>query len=158
MNEDKNREAITTFYNAFRNKDSKTMASCYHPDATFCDPVFSDLSYDELTAMWAMLCERGENLTIRFEEPFRRDEQYIVAWTADYEFGTKKRRVLNQITANIVCVDGKIFRHRDEFSFFRWSVQAFGPVAFLTGWTPFFKNKVQAGAMKSLAKYMKTKH
>ena len=50
--------------------------------------------------------------------------------------------------------DGKIWRQRDRFDFYRWSRQAFGMTGVLLGWTGFLRGKVQAEAAKGLAIFM----
>ena len=38
------------------------MAACYTDDATFADPVFTDLQRQEPGAMWRMLTARSQDL------------------------------------------------------------------------------------------------
>jgi hypothetical protein len=61
--------------------------------------------------------------------------------------------VLNLIEATLTLDDGLIRTHRDRFSFWAWARQAFGPVGFLLGWTPWFQAKVRAEALRGLAAY-----
>lgn len=49
--------------------------------------------------------------------------------------------------------DGLIINHKDSFNLHLWAKQAFGFKGWLFGGTKFFKNKFQAEARKSLAKY-----
>jgi hypothetical protein len=58
------------------------------------------------------------------------------------------------IDADFEFKDGKIFRHRDHFDFWRWSRMALGTSGLLLGWTPFLKNKVQTTAKARLRKFM----
>ena len=46
-----NAELLTGFYNAFAERDGAAMASAYHPDAQFSDPVFPDLRGPQVGAM-----------------------------------------------------------------------------------------------------------
>ena len=46
---------IRRFYDAFAALDGAAMAACYHPQASFSDPVFPDLRGAEPGAMWRML-------------------------------------------------------------------------------------------------------
>jgi len=48
-----NAALIDGLYRAFRDRDAKAMAACYHPDAAFRDPIF-DLKGQEVADMWAM--------------------------------------------------------------------------------------------------------
>src|SRR5436190_2219712 len=45
--EDPNDALIQRFYAAFAARDGAAMAACYAPDATFSDPVFTDLKGEE---------------------------------------------------------------------------------------------------------------
>ena len=54
------RETIERLYKAFAELDSKTMAACYAPDATFEDPVFNLRGRTHVGGMWAMLCSAIE--------------------------------------------------------------------------------------------------
>ena len=51
---------IHTLYSSFAQRDYKTMAECYHPEARFKDEVF-ELKGNEIAAMWHMLCVRGKD-------------------------------------------------------------------------------------------------
>ena len=51
-----NQQTLQTFYSAFAKLDADTMATCYAPDATFDDEVFSLRGRDEVMGMWRMLC------------------------------------------------------------------------------------------------------
>ena len=58
-------DLLQRFYAAFAARDGEGMAGCYHPEARFSDPVFSDLRGDEVGAMWRMLTGRGVDLVVR---------------------------------------------------------------------------------------------
>ena len=60
----------------------------------------------------------------------------------------------NIIDAEFEFKDGKIFRHDDQFDFWRWSRQALGPAGLLLGWTPILRNKVQKTARKGLEDFI----
>ncbi|MEM1221108.1 MAG: nuclear transport factor 2 family protein, partial [Bacteroidota bacterium] len=55
---------------------------------------------------------------------------------------------------NFQFKDGKIIDHKDEFSFWRWSSMALGPVGTFLGFTPFLQNKVKKMTRKLLTDYM----
>ena len=60
-----NAELLTGFYAAFAAKDGEAMATAYHPEATFSDPVFTDLRGTQIGAMWKMLCGRATDLKVQ---------------------------------------------------------------------------------------------
>ncbi|MFX7804557.1 nuclear transport factor 2 family protein, partial [Acinetobacter baumannii] len=74
-------------------------------------------------------------------------------WVASYTFSATGRKVINRINANFEIEDGKITKHTDSFSFYRWSSQALGLIGILLGWTPFLQQKVQKNARQSLTAY-----
>lgn len=145
---------IQDFYTAFQQKDSAAMQACYAPDARFADPVFRDLNYKETCAMWAMLVSAGKDLELSFSDVNVQENQASANWQATYTFSATGRKIINNIQANFELRDGKIYRHQDQFNFYRWAQQAFGATGYLIGWTPFFQKKVQASARRSLEKYM----
>lgn len=131
------------------------MQACYAPDARFSDPVFRDLNYEETCAMWAMLVSAGKDLEVTFSDVNTTGGGRASAnWQATYTFSATGRKIVNNIQATFELQDGKIYRHQDQFNFYRWAQQAFGPTGYLIGWTPFFQKKVQASARRSLEKYM----
>ena len=59
---------IARFYAALDRRDAEAMIACYHPKATFSDPVFPQLDAAGVAAMWRMLCERGKDLRVAVSE------------------------------------------------------------------------------------------
>ncbi|HVY61203.1 MAG TPA: nuclear transport factor 2 family protein [Planctomycetota bacterium] len=142
-----NEELIHRFYAAFQKRDAATMASCYHPDVRFSDPVYTDLRGWRAGAMWRFLCERAASsgLRIEYRDVSADDRAGRAHWDAYYRFGTG-RDVHNSIDAEFEFKDGKIVRHRDRFDFWRWTRMALGPVGVLLGWTPLIQNGVRKKA------------
>ncbi len=149
-----NHELITKFYTAFQNKDIKGMQDCYSDQATFSDPVFSNLNAQELRAMWAMLIQSGKDMRIEFSAVKAWEDGGSAHWDAYYTFSATGRKVLNQIDAEFIIENGKILQHRDHFNFYTWSRQSLGFTGMLLGWTSFLRNKVRKQASAKLAAYM----
>lgn len=147
-------ELMTRFYTAFAERDAETMASCYHPEARFSDPVFPELTGDEPGWMWRMLCARGKDLEVRFSDVQADDTGGSAHWDADYTFSTTGRMVNNRIDAVFTFEDGLIKTHTDTFDFYAWSRMALGVPGLLLGWTPILRNKVRGTAAGQLQKYM----
>lgn len=133
------------------------MASSYHPESEFSDPVFQNLKGKEVGAMWLMLVERGQNLSIRFSNVKADETNGSADWEADYSFSKTGRMVYNKIHAEFTFQDGKIKTHKDRFSLWKWAGMAMGPVGSLLGWLPTIQNKIRKEAMTGLAMYMKRK-
>jgi ketosteroid isomerase-like protein len=146
-------EVITRFYTAFQHRDAAGMAACYHPDVHFSDPVFPSLRGPEATLMWEMLCRRGKDLTIQFNNVQANDLAGTAEWEAWYSFSATGRRVHNRIRADFRFRDGTIIRHIDEFSFWRWARQALGPIGWLMGWSGPVRSRVQDQARAALARF-----
>ena len=148
-----NAELVETFYRCFADRDAAGMAACYHPEAHFTDPVF-DLRGEEVGAMWAMLCERGEDLVVEHGGIEADDLRGRAHWDATYTFAATGRRVRNSIDARFEFRDGRIIRHVDSFDFWRWSRQALGPPGLVLGWSGFLRGKVGRTAAESLRRFI----
>ncbi|MFN0215499.1 MAG: nuclear transport factor 2 family protein [Saprospiraceae bacterium] len=145
---------VTRFYTAFQKKDYETMASLYHPEATFKDPAFDLKSGKEAGAMWQMLVTSGKDLRIEFSDVQADENKGSARWEAWYTFSKTGRKVHNIIKAEFEFKDGLIYRHHDHFDFWRWSRQSLGLTGWLLGCTGFLKDKVSKSAMKSLESFM----
>jgi ketosteroid isomerase-like protein len=149
-----NEQLIRQFYESFQRKDYRGMAACYHPDATFKDEAFDLKNGKEIAAMWHLLCEAGKDLRVEFSDIQAEEQVGRARWEAWYTFSRTGRRVHNIIEASFEFREGKIIRHEDRFSFWRWSRQALGATGLLLGWTGFLKNKVRSTAMSGLWKFI----
>ncbi|MCW5923500.1 MAG: nuclear transport factor 2 family protein [Saprospiraceae bacterium] len=149
-----NEQLIRHFYESFQRKDYRDMAACYHPDATFRDEAFGLKNGKEIAAMWHMLCEAGKDLRVEFSSVQANENSGRAHWEAWYTFSRTGRRVHNVIEARFEFLEGKIIRHEDSFSFWRWSRQSLGATGLLLGWSGFLKNKVRSTAMSGLWKFI----
>jgi len=146
---------LDTFYTSFSEGNAKGMNSCYHKDIIFQDPAFGILKGKRARAMWEMLLSKKENdLKVEYKVIEIDDLHGKVNWTATYNFGPKKRHVVNKVSAFFEFKDGKIYRHTDYFNTYKWSKQAMGLSGFLLGWTPFFQNKIKKKTNILLSKYI----
>jgi SnoaL-like domain len=157
-----NAELLQKFYSAFASLDTETMASCYHENAEFEDLAFSLRGKKEIIGMWSMLCtavkEKGRDVwVLEFSGIAADDHRGIAHWEPHYRFSATGRMVHNIIDASFEFKDGLIIRHRDQFSFWRWSKQALGLPGYLLGWSSFLKKKVRAQAAANLAAFIAKK-
>lgn len=146
-----NLACIRAFYAAFAARDAAAMAACYAPDVAFSDPVFPSLRGSEVGAMWAMLCDAGEDLRVELVSASADDATGEARWDARYTFAGG-RPVHNVIRARFTFQSGLIASHVDTFDFWRWSRQAIGPAGLALGWTPWLRRQVQRRAAKQLAR------
>lgn len=152
-----NTDLILQFYAAFSRKDFKAMQDAYHPDAKFSDPVFRNLSADEVKAMWEMLIVSAKDLKVSCSDVWANDLHGESKWEAWYTFTATGRSVHNIIYASFEFRDGKIYLHEDDFSFWRWSRMALGISGLLLGWTFLVRNKVRKTARERLRKFIRQK-
>jgi ketosteroid isomerase-like protein len=150
-----NEALIHSFYKAFQNKDYRTMQESYHPEATFSDPVFQNLTSAEARAMWQMLVTSAKDLEITYGNVKADAHQGECHWEARYTFSGTGRKVHNVISSRLQFRDGKILRHADEFNFWRWSRMALGGPGWLMGWTPYLLNAVRQKVRGRLDNFMK---
>ncbi|GAA5314983.1 MAG: nuclear transport factor 2 family protein [Candidatus Pelagadaptatus aseana] len=148
-----NTQLLQTFYTSFQKLDGEGMAECYHPDVHFSDPVFPDLTGDNAAAMWKMLCAQARDFELHFHSIEADDHKGRACWEARYCFSATGRKVHNKVTAEFEFQDGKIIKHTDDFSFWKWSAMALGPAGLILGWSSLLKNKVQKQAAKGLGLY-----
>ncbi len=130
------------------------MADCYHKDAIFSDPVFSQLRGGQIKAMWSMLCLQAIGLTINTVNISADDATGQVIWEAKYEFGKPPRPVHNRVTAKFEFQDGKIIRHIDYFDLWHWSRMALGPLGFVLGWHTKVQERIRQQARRNLEKFI----
>ena len=149
-----NAALIRRFYDAFAAADGDAMAACYAPDATFSDPVFTDLTGAEPGAMWRMLTGRGGDLKIELVEHAAAGDTGSARWIARYTFTQTGRPVVNDVRSTFRFAGGLIAEQRDSFDFHRWSRQALGPVGLLLGWTPPLRAATGRKARAALQEYM----
>jgi ketosteroid isomerase-like protein len=148
-------QLIVSFYTAFSRHDAAGMIACYHPEVHFSDPVFPDLRGPRAGAMWLMLCSRGKDLQLHFDDVHADEQKGRACWVATYTFSATKRRVENHIRAEFEFADGKIRRHRDHFSLYRWASMAMGPKGMLLGWLPPVQAAIRKQAGGALEKFIR---
>ncbi|MFZ1361864.1 MAG: nuclear transport factor 2 family protein [Candidatus Nanopelagicales bacterium] len=152
-----NIQVLEKFYAAFGRRDAEVMGACYADDVVFHDPAFGELHGNEARAMWAMLCRGGEDLEVDASDIRSDGATGSAHWDATYTFGPLKRKITNRIDASFVFRDGLIVEHRDSFSFYAWSKQAFGPLGTAFGWIPVTPLAMRVLAKRQLHAYMERK-
>ena len=151
MSGESNKQVIERFYGGFAAGDGDQMASCYHADVHFHDPVFQDLNGPDVMKMWRTLLTRSSDLAITLGEHQATGTDGTAHWTAVYTFATTGRPVTNEIDATFRFRDGLIIDHVDDFDFWKWSRQALGAPGLLLGWSPIVRNKVRKQSAALLA-------
>jgi ketosteroid isomerase-like protein len=147
-----NKQLIEKFYSSFAAGDAEGMVSCYTDDIVFKDPAFRELKGDDAKNMWRMLL-KTPGIKITTHNITADDITGSADWIAEYTFSLTGKAVINKVHADFIFSNGKIVKHTDYFSFWRWATQAFGIKGLLLGWMPFMKNKVKAQALARLRKF-----
>lgn len=153
MSAESNSALIKKFYADFANRDGDAMAGAYAADATFSDPVFTDLTGDEPGQMWRMLTSRATDLEVELVDHSASESAGTARWIAHYTFTQTGRKVVNDVHANFRFRDGLIAEHMDDFNFYKWSRQALGASGLLLGWTPIVRSAVQKRARAGLDEF-----
>ncbi len=130
------------------------MNACYSPDIHFSDPVFQDLTGNEVYAMWHMLCERGTDLEVTFSDIEASDSVGSARWQARYTLGGSDRQIHNIVTATFAFEKGLISEHRDDFDLWKWTRMALGLSGTLIGWSGSVQDKVRERAGKQLERFI----
>jgi ketosteroid isomerase-like protein len=143
-------ETIKRFYEAFSRRDAEAMVAEYADDVRFSDPVFPDLQGERAKNMWRMLCERGKDLSIVFDQVASDGTTGSAHWEADYTFSATGRKVHNVIDATFRFAGGKIVEHADSFDLWRWTAMALGWKGSLLGWSPLVQGKVRRTGAQGL--------
>ncbi|WP_456441548.1 nuclear transport factor 2 family protein [Psychroserpens sp.] len=146
---------IETFYSAFSDLDSETMANCYHDNIVFEDPAFGVLKGERAKNMWRMLCESQKNkgFKVTYSNLEASELEGSASWEAFYTFSKTGRKVHNIIEASFEFKNGKIIKHTDTFNLHNWSKQALGLKGFILGNTNYFRNKLKAQTNRLLDKF-----
>lgn len=152
-----NLDLIDRFYAAFARHDGEAMAACYTADATFADPVFTDLSGKEPGAMWRMLTSRSNDLLVELVDRAAAGDTGSAHWIARYTFRQTGRPVINDVRSTFRFQDGLIAGQRDEFDLYRWTRQALGPMGTVLGWSPIVQGSVRRKARAGLDEYLARK-
>ncbi len=129
------------------------MAACYAPDAHFTDPVF-DLHGAQVGAMWAMLCERGKDLTLDWRDVRADDNDGQRALGAHVHVLRERPSGAQPHRLGVHVQRGRIVRHVDTFDLWRWSRMALGAKGVLLGWTPLVRSAIRAQAKRGLDAWM----
>lgn len=151
-----NTHIIEKFYTAFSEGNSSSMIACYHSEINFYDPVFGNLKGKRANKMWEMLLsKKNESTKISFDKVSTSNSKGSANWVATYNYGKKKRRVVNEVSAKFKFKDGLIIEHIDSFDLWNWTKQALGATGFILGWSSFMKKKIRAKTNAQLDKFIK---
>lgn len=145
-----NQRKIIELYDALKRRDGAAMGALYHPDATFRDPMFGELSRADVVSMWDMLCVRGKDLDLSLVRSEADGDRGFAEWEAHYTFQKTGKKIHNKVRSEFVFKDGLIYQQTDNFDLWAWLRMALGAPGRLLGWAPPLRNKVRKEAMRNL--------
>jgi ketosteroid isomerase-like protein len=145
---------VRRYFDAFARLDGEAMAACYHPAASFSDPVFPDLRGERVGWRWRMLARGATDMHLDYVIRFGDERKAQVEWTAGYRIANAGRRVRNEAVSTFTFWDDRIVRQVDEFDFWRWSRSSVGLAGLLLGWMPPVRAAAQRRAMEQLDRYV----
>lgn len=152
-----NSKLIETFYESFQKRDFKGMNQCYHREVLFYDPVFGQMNYQEVCAMWHMLTQGAKKFELTYRMVEADSHFGSVEWHAEYTYKGIMGRinfVQNQVKAKFEFKDNLIYRHTDEFDFEKWIQMALNPWGKFFCKNTFFQSQIQKKARMKLKAFI----
>ncbi|KAG8746341.1 hypothetical protein FRC10_005330 [Ceratobasidium sp. 414] len=157
-------DVATRWFAAYSSGDYEGMKALAAPDYVFEDPAFGRLEGNRALAMYKMFLSGRDRSKAVWnvhevkpstdsqkvlgspppKSPLTKSPQAIVRFEAVYKFNG--RPVTNQITSNILVVDGRVKEQIDKFDVPTWAGQALGIFGWLFGNFSFFQNSVKQKA------------
>lgn len=111
------------------------MSSFWHPDFTFSDPAFPNLTGARAKAMFHMFITNRETskMKVTITSPAAAvaggpADTYSASYNCDYLFGESSVPVHNEINCVIELKDGKVWKQSDDFHLGNWAKQSLGSV------------------------------
>jgi ketosteroid isomerase-like protein len=145
---------VHRYFDALARLDGEAMAACYHPEASFSDPVFADLRGERVGWRWRMLTRGARDMHLDYVIVFGDERKAQVEWKARYRFAGSGRVVRNQGLSTLTFWDERIVRQVDEFDFWRWSRSSVGLIGMLFGGLAPVRSMVQRRAAEQLDRYI----
>jgi hypothetical protein len=133
-----NAALLSRLFTALDQHDHTTMASCYHPDATFRDIAFDLAGQRRIHAMWHMVSESDIRVAVEHVEAGEREgyARFVDTYTfgAGRGSGRPGRLVRNPIEARFWFEGEQIIRELDSCDARAWASAALGGASgFLAG-------------------------
>jgi len=122
---------VRQLYASLAARDPQAAGRCYHPDVFYTDPLHPRLRGAAALDLWRMRLG-DEGFEIRLEEASGDAQGALARWSA--RSTVRGRPVALQGRAMFAFRDGRIARHYDHFSLWRWASQALGPAGGALGW------------------------
>lgn len=147
----------TKWFEAYSAGNFEEMKNLAAHDYTFEDPAFGKVDGKRALGMYKMFTSTRDKTeavwNVHEVKASETDPQKaVVRFEAIYKFGG--RPVTNQITSEILVVDGKVKEQVDTFDVPLWAGQALGLFGKLFGGFAFLRNTVQKRANTNLDAFL----
>lgn len=131
-------------------RDAEGAAACYDARIFYSDPLFPRLHGPATLDLWRLRFGNPAFEAV-LDEASGDADGALARWTLRDAHGG--RRIEMPVRAMFAFRDGRISRHYDAFSFWRWASQAYGPAGAALGWFGPFKWKVRHDAARALERF-----
>lgn len=142
---------VRRFYACLAARDPESAAACYHADVFFSDPLFPRLRGAAAAGLWHMRLEPGNACEVRLLEASGDADGAHARWSLTQR--VRGRMVVIEGRAMFAFRDGRISRHYDHFSLWRWTAQALGPLGSAFGWFGPLRWALRQRARRSLERF-----
>ncbi|HZU99771.1 MAG TPA: nuclear transport factor 2 family protein [Planctomycetota bacterium] len=134
------------FFDAFCSGDMKTLDQLYAPNVKWSDPILSFDDRSGTMGMWRW--EAAQHPKFSYELGAVTGDTVKVTWHADYKLNGNP--IHNDVTATLTIDDeGKVVKHVDDYSWEKWSSQAFPGLHASAVW-PYIEDVVRLGVAATL--------
>ena len=113
-------------------RDAAGVVDCYHPDVFFTDPLYPRLHGAQAAAFWEMVFAEATDWRFELHDLAADADGGRAEWTARY--GLRGREIETQGRSLFAFRDGRVCRHYDHFSLWRWAGSVLGPAGLAAGW------------------------
>ena len=141
---------VHRWFDALARLDGEVLAACYHPSASFSDPLFADLRGARVGWRWRLLARGATDMRVTYDILGGDDRKALVRWRARWRLAGSGRAVANEVESTFAFWDGRIVRQVDAFDFWRWSRSSLGLAGWLLGWIPALRRAAGRRALQQL--------
>lgn len=144
-------DLIRRFYGCLASGDAEGAVACYHPDVLFSDPLFPRLRGEAAADLLRMRLAPGTARDVRLLEVSGEADGVTARWTA--REAIRGRTVITQGRSMFAFREGRISRHYDHFSLWRWAARSLGPAGAALGWFGPLRWALRQRAARSLERF-----
>lgn len=142
---------IRRFYACLAARDAQGALACYHSEVFLSDPLHPRLRGGLAGDLWRMRLAEAGFEEIALDEVSGDENGAHARWTA--RAVVRGRRVTIRGRSMFAFREGRIARHYDHYSLWRWAAQALGPAGAALGWFGPFRWALRTRATRRLERF-----